>query len=163
MQVVQFYAGPCPKPSYSGVWRADNCVWPSSQRKQCGAEEGCCNASSRNTLSWISWVFSVCSAWILSVLMGHTPSTIWPALSLSDSTCIGWAVVGLFKYTAGSLPNVAPGTEIGRFLLNSWDPRCELVYELCKPFEKSECLSFTSKTVYFCCSWRGRYSSKTVR
>lgn len=63
----------------------------------------------------------MCSAWILSVLMGHTPSTIWPALSLSDSTCIGRAVIGLFKYTAGSLPNAAPVTEIRRFLLNSWD------------------------------------------
>ena len=112
------------------------------------AGKGCCNTGPRAESTPVPFV--VYFAWILSVPVGYTPTAIWPGMSLSEMAAVaGQAIVGLFKYTAGSLPNAARATEIRWLLLNSWGHRCEWVYEPCKTFQESECLAYNSKILSF--------------
>lgn len=112
------------------------------------AGEGCRNTGPSADSAAVP--FGVYFAWVLSVPVGHAPAVIWPGMSLAEmAPAVGQAIVGLFKYTTGSLPNAAGATEIGWLLLNFWGHRCEWLYELCKPFQESKCLAYNSKIVSF--------------
>lgn len=121
------------------------------------AGEGCGNTGARAESAAVP--FAVYFAWILSVPMGHNPAVIWPGLSLSEvAPVVGQAIVGLFKYTTGSLPNAARATEIRWLLLNSTGVSgCTNFVSLSR---KASAWRMPAKSCHF--SWRGRYSSRTV-
>lgn len=151
------------KPSCSGDWGVDNeCMtqlpWEAVWHRSVAAVQVPGTLSTKSAPSSLMCaLFGFCQ-YSASHLQCHLA---WLE-SVRDSTWVGQAVAGPFRCSTGALPSAAPVTELRWFLLNSWDLCCEWGYELCQPFEGSECLVLNSKVVWVFYSWHGRYSSKTV-